>query len=141
MSKRGSNSELFAHENDALTAKPQFLLPADEVIHIDESVQKKKKIEAVLKSFKNNKSAGSDKLKTEGLKYNNNKNLTTAVMILLTMIWTTIQIPTTWSHSNNSCVHKKGAKKLAANYSGLSIGANMSRILAKIIINRLQKAY
>ena len=26
MSKRGSNSELFAHENDALTARPQFHL-------------------------------------------------------------------------------------------------------------------
>ena len=24
MSKRGSNSELFAHENDALTARPQL---------------------------------------------------------------------------------------------------------------------
>ena len=30
---------------------------------------------------------------------------------------------------------------LASNYRGLSIGANMSRILAKIIVNRLQKAY
>ena len=25
MSKRGSNSELFAHENDALTARPQLI--------------------------------------------------------------------------------------------------------------------
>ena len=36
---------------------------------------------------------------------------------------------------------KKGLRSVAANYRGLSIGANMRRILAKIITNRLKQAY
>ena len=79
--------------------RPQvFPLAVDEVIHIYESALKEKEIEAVLKSFKNIKRAGTDKLQTEGLKYNNSKNPMTAIMMLLTQIWTTIQIATAWLH-------------------------------------------
>ena len=46
-----------------------------------------------------------------------------------------------WLHASITCLHKKGALGIARNYIGLSIGANMSRILAKIVINRLKEAY
>ena len=98
-------------------------------------------VKTVLKSFKNNKSPGTDKLKTEGLKYNDCKNLVAAIMLLLTLKWTYIMVQTAWLHSSINCLFKKGLVSLASNYRGLSIGANMSRILAKIIVNRLQKAY
>jgi retron-type reverse transcriptase len=119
----------------------EFSIHDDEVFEIDESIPKEKEIEDVLKSFKNNKSSGTDKLKTEGLKYNDSKNLIAAILILLSMIWTMVQVPAVWLHANITCLFKKGLRKLAANYRGLSIGANMSRIIAKIIINRLKKAY
>lgn len=38
-------------------------------------------------------------------------------------------------------MYKKGAMNVASNYRGISIGANMSRILAKIILSRLKEAY
>ena len=89
-----------------------FPFQDDDVIHIDESVRKEKEIEAVLKSFKNNKSARTDKLKTEGLKYNNSKNLTTAIMILLTMIRTTIQYQLHGYIQISHACTKKGHKSL-----------------------------
>ena len=108
---------------------------------IDESIPTENEIEAVLKSFKNNKSSGTDKLKTEGLKYNDSKMLIHAVLTLMTFIWNTCTIPSTWLHSSITCLYKKGKMSEAKNYRGLSIGANMSRILAKIIMLRIQDAY
>ena len=94
-----------------------------------------------LKTLKNNKSGGTDKLKTEGLKYNQSRKLVEAILKLLVMIWTMIVIPTMWLHSSITCLYKKGAMSEAKNYRGLSIGANMSRIIAKIIMGRLKDAY
>ena len=59
----------------------------------------------------------------------------------MTLIWNTVTVPTEWLHATITCLFKKGIRKLAANYRGISIRANMSRILAKIIIMRLKEAY
>ena len=40
-----------------------------------------------------------------------------------------------------SCFYKKGSQKDPTNYRGISIGANMSRILSKIIVGRIKDAY
>ena len=44
-------------------------------------------------------------------------------------------------HTNIICLDKKGPLNIAKNYRGLSIGTNMSRILAKIIMKRSKEAY
>ena len=95
----------------------------------------------ILRTFKNNKSGGTDKLKTEGLKYNNSLNLVKAIVSLLTLIWTLVLIPSEWLHASINCLYKKGPMSEAKNYRGLSIGANMSRIIAKIVVNRFKEAY
>ena len=59
----------------------------------------------------------------------------------MTLIWTLIVVPTTWLHASISCLYKKGARNIGANYRGLSIGANMSRIIAKVITERLNNSY
>ena len=82
-----------------------------------------------------------DKLKTEGMRYNDSKNLITTILSLLTLIWTYFKVPTVWLHSIINYLFKKGLRSIAANYRGLSIGANMSRILAKVILNRFHQAY
>lgn len=87
------------------------------MVKIDESIQKKVVVEKVLKSFKN-KSSGTDKLKTEDLKYNKSKYLVTAILVLLTMIWP--MVVAVWLHANVTCIFKKGSRKLVANYGGLS---------------------
>lgn len=82
---------------------------------------------------------GTDWLKTKGLKYNDSSDLTKAIILLLTLIWTFIQVPISWLHSSINCIYKKGQMSVAANYRGLWIGANMTQILAKIIM--IQIAY
>ena len=137
----------FAEKDPALPLPPELQFPEkyqhlnDEIVPINEEVPNEEEVVKVLKNFKNNKSSGTDKLKTEGLKYNDSKNLIQAILLLLTLIWTHIKVPTAWLHSSIKCLYKKGLISLAANYRGLSLGANMSRILAKIIMNRFQKAY
>ena len=106
-----------------------------------ENPPEEKELENALHTFKNNKSSGTDKLKTEGLKYNSSKKLVNALMMLLTLIWTSISIPMVWLHALITYLHKKEALGIAKNYRGHSIGANMSRILAKIVINILKEAY
>ena len=113
----------------------------DPQLEINESIPTGAEIKTVLKSFKNNRSSGTDKLKTEGLKYNDSKNLIHVLQTLLTIIWTTCTLPANWLHSSITCLYKKGKMGEAKNYRGLSIGANMSRILAKIIVLRIQDAY
>ena len=113
----------------------------DEEITVNEEVPTKEEIKPVLNTFKNGKSGGTDKLKTEGLKYNNSEHLLRLILVLMTLIWTLVKVPSVWLHSTITCLFKKGKMSLAENYRGLSIGANMSRILAKIVLNRLKEAY
>ena len=112
----------------------------DVCIPIDEDPPDEEETSKVLRTFKNNKSGGTD-IKTEGLKYNQSETLLAAILHLLTLIWSLVVVPTKWLHASITCLYKKGLTDLASNYRGLSIGANMSRILAKIIMNRLKEAY
>ena len=59
----------------------------------------------------------------------------------MTMIWSALKVPSNWLHASITCLHKKGPMSDASNYRGLSIGANMSCIIAKIIMSRLKDAY
>ena len=47
----------------------------DEQIEVNESVPDENEIQDVLKTFKNNKSSGTDNIKTECLKYNKTKTI------------------------------------------------------------------
>lgn len=124
-----ANPELFAHLDD-----PPVTVNED---NPDEEVME------VINTFKNNKSGGSDKLKMEGLKYSNSKKLICAIIALPTIIWTCIEVPRTWLHGKETWLHKKGKGSMndAKNYRGLTIGANMSHTIAKVIINRLKEFY
>ena len=123
-------------------ANPEdYTFLAEEPVVINQQIPSPEEVKNVLNTFKNNKSAGTDNLKTECLKYNNSSKLVNNIVKLLTLIWTVLIVPTTWLHSSINCLYKKGARNLAANYRGLSIGANMSRIIAKIITERFKEAY
>ena len=101
----------------------------EELIPINEEVPSEIELRTVLKSFKNNKSSGTDRLRTEGLKYNNSQQLINVLITLFTLIWACIQVPVSWLHASITCLYKKGSMSEAKNYRGLSIGANLIRIL------------
>ena len=65
----------------------------------------------------------------------------TKILLLLALIWSTLTIPKSWLHAYITCLHKKGSHKDPKNYRGISIGANMSHILSKVIIGRIKDAY
>ena len=56
----------------------------------------------------------------------------------MSLIWLHILVPKTWLDLTIVCLYKKGIKSLAANYRALSIGSNVSKLLPRIILNRLQ---
>ena len=73
------------------------------------------------------------------MKYYESNNLVNSIVKLMALIWTLVIVPTTWLHASITCLYKKGARNVGANYRGLSIGANMRRIIAKIINGRLNE--
>ena len=123
-------------------AEPEkFPYLKDTHVEVREDVPDESEIQAARKTFKNGKSSGTDKLKTEGLKYNDSEMLIKALLLLMTLIWTCVKVPVIWLHATITCLFKKGIRSIAKNYRGLTIGANMSRMVAKIIIARLKEAY
>ena len=81
--------------------KPEnFPYLSDIGIHLNEEQPTEEELEDVLKSFKNNKSAGTDKLKTEGLKYNSSKKLYPDLVICRC---TNILV----AHKNNMLTHER----------------------------------
>ena len=113
----------------------------DKSFVIKEDEPTETEVKKAVASFKNNRSAGTDKLKTECLKYNYSSTLIVCITLLLSLILSSLSVPKKWLHSEVTCLFKKGSWLVASNYRGISIGTNMSRILSKIIIERLKAAY
>ena len=98
-------------------------------------------IAGTAKTFKNNKSSGTDNVHSEGVKYNSSKNLFIYLTMLTSLIWLYLSVPKSWLEMKIICLYKKGLKSLAENYRALSIGSNLSKIIPHIILNRLQETY
>ena len=124
-----------------LKCPEQFPHLTDAEFNIKQNKPAKGELKKALLSFKNNRSAGTDKLKTEVLKYNSSEKLLTFLFLLMSLIWSTLKVPCTWLHAEITSIYKKGSRSLASNYRGISIGTNMSRIFCKVIIDRLKDAY
>ena len=86
---------------------------AEEKIPISEDVPAKKEVRDAVGTLKNGRNWGTDKLKTESLKYNKSEKLVERLLTLLVLIWTTITIPSSWLHSNITCLFKKGIRSVA----------------------------
>ena len=110
-------------------------------MEVDESPPSEEEVLKSIRSFKNNKSSGTDYVPAEALKYQTSKNLTIALVLLLSLIWSTVTVSAKWLESCITCLYKKGSKSLPENYRALSVGANLSKILPKIILSRIQKSH
>ena len=108
---------------------------------INEEPPTMKEIEEAVKTFKNNKSLGTDSIPPEGIKYCSSKNLFVFINMLLSLIWLHIAVPKSWLELKIVCLYKKGIKSLAENYRALSVGSNLSKLIPRIILNRLLHTY
>ena len=100
-----------------------------------------KEIEDAVKTFKNNKSLGTDSIPPEGIKYSSSKNLFVYINMLMSLIWLQIAVPKSWLELKIVCLYKKGIKSLAENYRALSVGSNLSKLVPRIILDRLLLTY
>ena len=78
-----------------------------------------KEIEDAVKTFKNNKSLGTDSIPPEGIKYSSSKNLFVFIKMLMSLIWFQIAVPKSWLELKIVCLYKKGIKSFAENYRAL----------------------
>lgn len=92
-----------------------------------------KEIEQAVKTFKNNKSLGTDSIPPEGNKYCSNENLFVFINMLMSLIWFHIAVPKSWLELKIVCLYKKGIKSLAENYRALLVGSNLSKLIPRII--------
>ena len=123
------NPDLFPH-----------ILPPDDIL-INEDIPTADEINSVIKSQKDNKCQGVDKTYAEHTKYATSSKLSSSILLLMTMIWTMIEVPKTWLSAAITCIHKKGPKSIAKNYRSIFIMSTLSRLLPKIIIERLRNTY
>ena len=112
----------------------------DSPIVVNEEPPTLEEIREASKTFKNNKSFGTDNVPPKGVKYSSSKNLFIYLTMLISFIWQ-IAIPKSWLVLKLVCLYKKGLKSLAENYRALSIGSNLSKLVPRIILNRLQDTY
>ena len=119
---------------------PHILPPND--ININTDIPTISEVLDARKKFKDGKCQGTDKIYGEELKYNNSNHFMLYLMLLLTTIWTTLMLPSSWLISSITCLFKnKGSRSDAANYRGLSIMSTCSKIILSIIISRIRNTY
>ena len=118
---------------------PHILPP--ESIAIDEGPPTEAELVSAKKSFNNNKCQGTDKIYAEQIKYCTSKHLIVYLLLLLTTIWNNASVPIAWLTSSISCLHKKGSKSNPGNYRAISIMSTVSKLLPKIILQRLRDSY
>ena len=121
--------------------KYPHILPPDD-LSIDSSIPRVSEVKDTINNLKNGKCLGTDLLHPEHIKYNKSDRFFMYLMLLLTTIWTTLIIPSSWLISSITCLFKnKGSRSEAENYRGLSIMSTCSKILASLIISRIRNTY
>ena len=124
------NTELFPH-----------ILPPEN-IEINSDVPSESEVEDARKRFKNGKCQGTDKIYGEEIKYNISNRFMVYLMLLISTVWTSFMLPSSWLVSSITCLFKnKGSRSDAGNYRGLSIMSTCSKIIISIVISRIRDAY
>ena len=86
------NPELFPH-----------ILPPENIIP-NSDLPTEKEVEDARKRFKNGKCQGTDKIYGEELKYNSSNRFMVYLMLLISTMWTSFVIPSSWLISSITCL-------------------------------------
>ena len=119
---------------------PHIIPPMD--ININSNIPDIAEVKDIIKGFKNGKFLGTDFLHPEHLKYNESNRFVVYLMLLLTTIWTTFVMPSSWLISSITCLFKNnGSRSEAENYKGLCIMSTCSKVLTSLVVSRIRNAY
>lgn len=91
----------------------------------------------IIRTLKNNKSPGEDKITNEMLK-TGNEILAQPLLSVFNKILQTTQIPEQWTKSEIILLHKKGDKSNINNYRPISLIPNMYKLFSKLIQRRIK---
>ncbi|WP_419626769.1 RNA-directed DNA polymerase, partial [Thiolapillus sp.] len=94
-------------------------------------------MEAAVQSLKKGKSAGVDNIAAE-LVQAGGEDVITALTTICSKIWQTGEWPTPWTQSLVITLPKKGNLQQCQNYRSISLISHPSKVLLKIILNRLK---
>ena len=104
----------------------------DEIPSFDE-------LTAAIASTKENKAPGECGIPAEIWKYGGIK-LQEKLHKLIEHIWINEQIPQNWKDANIVPIFKKGSRRECDNYRGISLLSIAGKVLARVILNRLEKS-
>ena len=94
---------------------PHVLTPDD--INISTDITTVPEVNDARKPFKNGKCQGTDKIYGEEMKYNSSNRVMIYLMLLISTIWSSCILPSSWLISSITCLFKnKGSRSEAANY-------------------------
>ena len=96
-----------------------------------------KTVEAAVQSLKKGKSAGVDNIPAELVKAGGESVITTLTTICY-KIWQTGEWPTQWTQSLVITLPKKGNLQQCQNYQTINLISHPSKVMLKIILNRLR---
>ena len=94
-------------------------------------------VEAAVKALKMGKSAGVDNIPAE-LVQAGGEAMINILNAICNKIWKTGEWPTTWTQSLVITLPKKGNLQLCQNYRTISLISHPSKVMLKVILNRLQ---
>ena len=97
----------------------------------------RKEVEAAVKSLKEGKSAGVDNIPAELLQQEG-EAMVNALLIICNNIWRTGEWPTPWTQSLVITLPNNGNLQLCQNYRTISLISHPSKVMLKIILNRLK---
>ena len=104
----------------------------DNAMHIEEPVVHQDELRHAVSKLKNRKSPGPDHITNEMLKYGG-EALEQEILKLFN------KIPDQWRTGITIPIFKKGSKKNTSNYRGISLLCSMSKLLTKIISEKLSQ--
>ena len=94
-------------------------------------------MEAAVKALKMGKSAGMDKIPAQ-LDQAGGEAMVDILTSICSKIWKTGEWPATWTQSLVTTLPKKGNLQLCQNFRTISFVSHPSKVMLKIILNRLQ---
>ena len=90
-----------------------------------------------MRNLKNNKTAGTDGIHLEWIKYGGNK-LLNRIYEVVRQIWNEERIPEEWNEKIIVPLHNKGDRDRCENYRGIALGNAAYKILVKIILGKIK---
>ncbi|PVD22606.1 hypothetical protein C0Q70_18425 [Pomacea canaliculata] len=113
--------------------------PATAQLHVNTSPPTKTEIIKAIKSMKNGKAAGPDGIPPEALKADP-ETTATILQPLLHKIWEQELVPADWKLGHLVKLPKKGDLSQCNNWRGIMLLSIPSKVLTRIILERLKKA-